>query len=204
MIYINGQKSELELNQFANFEEVINAANKHCIDEEEIITEVHLNNELFQELYPHQAEDIDIDEVEKVEITSVKCVEMASQIVAELFKVTSSMRLAATQASESLRRGDDADAFETINNMTDVIRNFLNMIFCFQSDFNAPVTNEYLALAEKYNQILMEVNEAMENEDWILVADLLEFEVAPLCSEWDEYLKSLDFFFNGEVNAISQ
>lgn len=205
MIYINGQKSELELNQFANFEEVINAANKCCNDENEIITEVHLNNELFQELYPHQAEDIDINEIEKVEITSVKYVEMASQIVSELYKVTSSMRLAATQASEFLRRGDDADAFATINNMTDVIRNFLNMIFCFQSDFNAPVTNEYMALAEKYNQILMEVNEAMENEDWILVADLLEFEVAPLCSEWDEYLNSLGFFFNHEASStVSQ
>lgn len=204
MIYINGQKSELELNQFANFEEVINAANKCCSDENEIITEVHLNNELFQELYPHQAEDIDIDEIEKVEITSVKYVEMASQIVSELFKVTASMRLAAAQASESLRRGDDADAFQTINNMTDVIREFLKMIFCFQSDFNAPITDEYVSLAERYNQILMEVNDAMESEDWILVADLLEFEVAPLCSEWDEYLTSLRFFFNNEVNTVSQ
>lgn len=204
MIYINGQKSKFELSQFANFEELIAATNKYCNDAKEIITEVHLNDELFQELYPHQAEDIEINEVEKVEITSVKYVEMASQIVSELFKVTSSMRMASTQAAESLRRGDDADAFSTINNLADVIRNFLNMVFCFQSDFHAPITNEYVALAEKYNQILMEVNEAMENEDWILVADLLEFEVAPLCSDWDEYLNSLRFFFNNEVNAISQ
>lgn len=46
------------------------------------------------------------------------------------------------------------------------------MIACFQSDFNAPVTAEYESLSEKYNQILLEVNDAMENEDWILVADL--------------------------------
>lgn len=204
MIYINGQKSQLELNQFANFEEVIAATNKVCNDAEEIITEVHLNNELFQELYPHQAEDIEINEIQKVEVTSIKYVDMASQIVSELFKVTESIRLASTEASESLRRGDDADAFEIINNMTDVVRNFLNMISCFQSDFNAPVTDEYTALAEKYAQILVEVNEAMENQDWILVADLLEFEIAPLCADWDEYLTSLSFFFNNEVNAISQ
>lgn len=48
------------------------------------------------------------------------------------------------------------------------------------------------------------MNEALENEDWILVADLLEFEVAPLCSDWDEYLTSLRFFFNNEVNTVSQ
>lgn len=72
MIYINGQKSEFEINQFANFEEIIDATNKYCNDSNEIITEVHLNNELFQELYPHQAEDIEINEIQKVEITSVK------------------------------------------------------------------------------------------------------------------------------------
>lgn len=49
---------------------------------------------------------------------------MASQIVTELFKVTSSIRIASTQASESLRRGDDMDALATITNMTEVIRNF--------------------------------------------------------------------------------
>lgn len=204
MIYINGQKSELELNQFANFEEVIAATNKVCNDAEEIITEVHLNNELFQELYPHQAEDIEINEVQKVEITSIKYVDMASQIVSELYKVTASIRLASTEASESLRRGDDADAFNTIKNMIDVVRNFLNMISCFQSDFNAPVTDEYTSLTEKYTQILVEMNDALENQDWILVADLLEFEIAPLCSDWDEYLTSLSFFFNNEVNAVSQ
>ncbi len=204
MIYINGQKSELELSQFANFEEVIAATNKVCNDAEEIITEVHLNNELFQELYPHQAEDIEINEIQKVEITSMKYVEMASQIVSELFKVTKSIRLASTNASESLRRGDDADAFNTITNMIDVVRNFLNMISCFQSDFNAPVTDEYTALTEKYSQILVEMNDALENQDWILVADLLEFELAPLSADWDEYLTSLSFFFNNEVNVISQ
>lgn len=204
MIYINGQKSELELSQFANFEEVIAATNKVCNDAEEIITEVHLNNELFQELYPHQAEDIEINEIQKVEITSMKYVEMASQIVSELFKVTKSIRLASTDASESLRRGDDADAFNTITNMIDVVRNFLNMISCFQSDFSAPVTDEYTALTEKYSQILVEMNDALENQDWILVADLLEFELAPLSADWDEYLTSLSFFFNNEVNVISQ
>ena len=62
MIYINGQKSEFELNQFSNFEEVIIATNAACNNANEIITEVHLNDELFQELYPHQAEDIEISE----------------------------------------------------------------------------------------------------------------------------------------------
>lgn len=204
MIYINGQKSAFEINQFANLEELILATNESCNNAHQIITAVHVNDELFQELYPHQAEDIDSAEIQKVEITAIDYVQMASQIVEELFKVTASIKLASTQASESLRRGDDMEALTTITNMTDVIRNFLNMLSFFQQDFDAPKTAEYTELFEKYSQILLEITEAMENEDWILVADLLEFEIAPLCAEWDSYLTSLRFYFQAEVNSISQ
>ena len=48
--------------------------------------------------------------------------------------------------------------------------------------------------------LLMNLMFNMENEDWILVADLLEFEIAPLCAEFDEYLKTLRFHFSTEVN----
>lgn len=204
MIYINGQKSAFEINQFANLEELLLATNESCNNAHQIITAVHLNDELFDELYPHQAEDIEPDEIKKVEITAISFTEMASQIVEELFKVTASVKLASVQASESLRRGDDMDALTTISNMTDVIRNFMTMISCFQQDFNAPKTPEYTELSEKYKQLLLEITEAMENEDWILVADLLEFEISPLCAEWDNYLTSLRFYFQTEVNGISQ
>ncbi len=200
MIYINGQKSAFEINQFANLEELIVAANESCTSANEVITEIHLNDELFNELYPHQAEDIEPNEIQKVEIFSIGYNKMASDIVEELFKVTASIRVAATQASETLRRGDDFEALNTIQNMTDVARNFFNMINYFQADFNAPETAEYKETVNKFNNIVDEINTEMENEDWILVADLLEFEVAPLCAEFDEYLKTLRFYFSTEVN----
>ncbi len=200
MIYINGQKSAFEISQFTNFEEIIIAANESCTSANEVITEIHLNNELFNELYPHQAEDIEASDIEKVEITSVASSKMASDIVEELFKVTASIRVASNQASESLRRGDDYEALTVIQDMTEVARNFFTMISYFQADFNAPETAEYKATSEKFNSIIDELNVNMENEDWILVADLLEFEISPLCTEFDEYLKTLRFYFSTEVN----
>lgn len=200
MIYINGQKSAFEISQFANFEELIIAANESCTSANEVITEIHLNDELFSELYPHQAEDIETSDIQKVEITTIACNQMASEIVEELFKVTASIRVASTQASESLRRGDDLEGLTLLQDMTEVARNFFNMITYFQADFNVPETAEYKATSEKFNNIIDEINVNMENEDWILVADLLEFEIAPLCAEFDEYLKTLRFHFSTEVN----
>lgn len=80
----------------------------------------------------------------------VKYVEMASQIVSELFKVTASVRLASAQASESLRSGDDADAFATISNMIEVVRNFFKT--------SSPVSN----LISK-RQLLMNIQPLQKN-----------------------------------------
>ena len=37
---------------------------------------------------------------------------------------------------------------------------------------------------EKFTSLLSEMTEVFESEDWILLADLLEYEFAPLCIEW--------------------
>ena len=38
--------------------------------------------------------------------------------------------------------------------------------------------------AEKLADLLSEMSDVLENEDWILLADLLEYEFLPLCDEW--------------------
>lgn len=200
MIYINDEKSALEINQFSNLEEVIEAVNEACTGANQIITAVFLNGELFQELYPHQAEDIEIGEIQKVEFTAMDYTKMALEIVTELYKVTEQIRLGSMQASKSLRSGDDMDALITINNLSDVIRDFLNMVTCLKQDFSTPESSEFNTLTEKYSQLIDELTEAMANEDWILVADLLEFEIAPLCADWNNYLNSMRDYFSAQVN----
>lgn len=200
MIYINDEKSALDITQFSNLEEVIEAVNESCASANQIITAVILNGELFQELYPHQAEDIEIGEIQKVEFTAMDNTQMALEIVTELYKVTEQIRLGSLQASQSLRSGDDMDALMTINNLSDVIRDFLNMVNCLQQDFATPENSEFSALAEKYSQLIEELTEAMANEDWILVADLLEFEIAPLCADWNGYLNFLRDYFSAHTN----
>ena len=37
---------------------------------------------------------------------------------------------------------------------------------------------------EKFTDLLSEMTEVFESEDWILLADLLEYEFLPLCEEW--------------------
>lgn len=195
MILINGKESKFQTQEFTNLEQMLLASFEDCTEAHQIITDVRLNDEIFSEIYPHQAEDISAAQVNKLEITSVPINSMALDIIEELFKVTKSLSLAAVQTSEHFRKGDDAKALEILQNLIDVNRDFLNVFGTLRTSFDVP-QDEYIdKVAEKYSDLLSEVIDVMEAEDWILLADLLEFEITPAYLEWDSCLNSIKLHY---------
>ena len=83
MIIIDGRASDLRIENFANLEEILVEANTECTREQRIVTDVLLNSEPFSEIYPHQAEDIERDEIRSVEISTMPLGEMALNVTDE-------------------------------------------------------------------------------------------------------------------------
>ena len=108
MIIVDGQPSPLEVVHFQNLEQII----EEVLDGERmrsrIVTDVFVNDEAFSEVYPHQAQDVEAHDINRVEIVSVPAVEMARNIVAELHKVVSLMAAAGQQVADFFRQADDA------------------------------------------------------------------------------------------------
>ncbi len=71
MITIDGANTNLRIENFANLEEILVRASSDSRLDNRIVTDVLLNDEVFSELYPHQAEDIAADAISSVEIRSV-------------------------------------------------------------------------------------------------------------------------------------
>ena len=44
---------------------------------------------------------------------------------------------------------------------------------------------------ERVSELLGEMSEVLSGEDWILLADLLEFEFNPVCEAWNKNLEKL-------------
>ena len=71
MIIVDGCKSDKEISNFANLEEVLtNLMDDEKMDDR-VVTDVFVNNESFSEIYPHQAEDVSCDTITSVEVRSV-------------------------------------------------------------------------------------------------------------------------------------
>ncbi len=180
MIIIDGQRSPLEVANFENLEQIIDKVMEDERMRSRVVTDVLVNNEAFSEIYPHQAEDMETAYISQVEIVSVPALEMAQNITRELYKVVTLMGKGGMQVAESFRMADDAQALELYGDLLEVNRDFLTMVGVLRNEFAMDSSEDFENSLDDLSSLFSEMIEIQENEDWILLADLLEYEYLPL------------------------
>lgn len=191
MIVIDGQQSTVALNDFENLEQVLESLMENDALQNRVVTDVFLNGQPFSEIYPHQAEDIESEEIEKVEIRSVPVAEMAVDITQELHKVIQLMSKGGREVAELFRQADDAEALETYQDLLDVVRSFLAMVGTLREEFGLSSQPDFLAASKQLSVLFTEMTEVLSNEDWVLLADLLEYEFLPAVSKWEGVVETI-------------
>ncbi|HJA78490.1 hypothetical protein [uncultured Desulfovibrio sp.] len=192
MIIVDGRNSGKEISNFANLEEILVDVMEEEGMESRVVTDVLVNNELFSEIYPHQAEDISTASINSVEVRSIEASEMALAIAGEMEKVAVMMKKAAHEIARLFREGTNADALDLLQDLVEVIRDFLSMLNLLRTQYLKTAGDISLNLqGDKFAELVSEMNEVMEGEDWILLADLLEYEFAPLCEAWRDASKQV-------------
>lgn len=191
MIVVDGVKSGLEVNNFNNLEELLVKVIADSDMDDRVVTDVLVNEENFSEIYPHQAEDIETEEIQSVEIVSVPVHDMAVDITRELYKVVRVMHEGGNQVAELFRQADDGQALEVYQDLLDVIRDFLGMIGVLRSEFSLSKNEQFNDAVAEISQLFSEMGEVMENEDWILLADILEYEFVPATEKWKKVIAKI-------------
>lgn len=191
MIVIDGRQTDMKLDSFANLEEILVKVLTEDYLENRIVTDVLVNEETFSEIYPHQAEDVQTDEIRSLEIRTVPVGEMAVNISRELYKVIQVMTSGAKQVATLFRQADDTEALELLQDLIDVTRDFMGMISTLRAEFSLRGGVDFQTNVDQISDLLSEMTEVLENEDWILLADLLEYEFLPVCENWKQVIQSL-------------
>jgi Predicted peptidyl-prolyl cis-trans isomerase (rotamase), cyclophilin family len=191
MLLIDGQEKDLDISGFENLDQVFIKVMEDGDLNDRVVTDVFVNDKPFSEIYPHQAEDIDMSDVQRVEIRTLGVTEVAVEITRELYKVVTLMGEGATRVAEMFRQADDADALETYQDLLDVTRNFINMISILRSEFALKDHKEFLEASDQLSGLFSEMTEVLANEDWILLADLLEYEFLPAVNRWKKVVALL-------------
>lgn len=191
MIVIDGKETGLEINNFGNLEELLVKVVEGDYLNNRMVTDVYVNQESFSEIYPHQAEDIPAQEIRSVEIVSVPVPEMAVNITRELYKVVRLMSEGGRTVADLFRQADDSEALELYQDLLDVTRDFLGMIGVLRDEFSLRDSTTFNNNVEELTNLFSEMVEVTENEDWILLADLLEYEFLPAVDKWKKVIAQL-------------
>ncbi len=191
MIVIDGKQCEIGTQNLENLEQIFDKVLQDGHLEDRIVTDVMVNNEPFTEIYPHQSEDIEMSEIESVEIVTMATDDMAVEITLELYKVVNIMAEGGKQVAELFRQADDAEALDTYQDLLEVIRNFLRMVGVLRDEYSLKDHAEYDTNANELSEMFSEMSSVLENEDWILLADLLEYEFLPAVEKWKRVIKQL-------------
>ena len=184
MIIVDGCKSEKAISNFANLEEVLLNVMQEAKMEDRVVTDVLVNDELFSEIYPHQAEDLSSSDIKSIEIRTVPASQMALDISGEMHKVAQLMLNGARNVARLFREAKDGDALELLQDLLDVTRDFLNMVSDLRTRYLNGANAEFAEKTQNLSDLISEMSDVLANEDWVLMADLLEYELAPQCEDW--------------------
>lgn len=201
MITIDGLEQDVNLSNFENLEQVLVAvAGDDCLGER-IVTDVLLNGEPFSELYPHQAEDISATEIQSLEVKTAGFAQMSMDVIGELPKVIQLIANSTATVAGLFRENKLSEALELLQDLVDVSRALMETIEPLMvSQFAEGVSKDLKAFAHSFSSILTEINEAISFEDWILVADLLEYEYGAESEKLSEVLKKFQINIDKKVN----
>ena len=188
MIIIDGRQSTMEIGNFANLEEILVKVVEEEVTDGNIVTDVFVNEEAFSEIYPHHAEDIEAEEIDRLEIRTITMSEMATDVTQELFTVIKVMQNGAKGVSGLMRQGDTAEALEVLQDLLDVTRHFLKTISVLHERFPNQDRGALAEVSTTLDSLLTEMADVMTDQDWLLLADLLEYEFHPACEEWNRVL----------------
>lgn len=191
MILIDGQQIASPAQAYANLEELLMDVVKDRALENRVVTDILLDGEAFSEIYPHQAEDIETSEFKTVEIVSMPVHDMAADITRELYKVVHIMGEGGRGVADLFRRAEDGSALDMYQDLLDVTRDFLNMLSVLRNEFSMRKNPDFEKLSEEFSVLFGEMGEVMENQDWILLADLLEYEFNPITDKWKKIIAAL-------------
>lgn len=184
MIIVDGRQDERKISNFANLEEILADVMKDEQLAGRVITDVIVNDENFSEIYPHQAEDMSCDSITKIEIRSEPMDKLAVEMAGEMHKVATLMGNGARNVGKLFRENKNSDALELLQDLLDVTRDFMGLITKLRDQYLGGADEEFMSKTESLSDLLSEMSEVMENEDWVLLSDLLEYEFAPLCDNW--------------------
>jgi hypothetical protein len=194
-VLINGTPVNEMYTGAANLEDLIVKLSKTSVPVNHLVSNVTVNGKHFSELYPGQSREIGTDKIVDLNIDTVSLDTIAAASLHDSIVFLEHMSRAVLKTAELFRMYDETEANEHFVNVLESLRALFQFLDMIQKsiawDFKTSLYNGQPVLKswDKLKDIIDELKNIQDEGDWILLADLLEYELAPTLITWSKIFK---------------
>lgn len=192
-VNINKKEVEIEDSSLKTFGDLMKKISERFLDDS-FITKVSLNGKELTKKEEMQNYSLDNDKVKFLEIETTSLDDMKNRGFFLIEEYLKKMVEQMERTSETLRVGDEVEANQLYAVCIEDLKLLINLIedisFVLNVDFNQ-IEFEGFAIQtrlDKFSYHIREMILSQENSDWVMLADLIEYELIPLLQEWRDIM----------------
>lgn len=195
-VYIDSTPLDINRGKFSNLEDLIYEVMSKHTSGNRLIVEVKINDVTFSERWPGEAKIIPLDKIVKIEFITESIEKIATEILNNIPEQIENITNGLLKAAELYRVADEQEANLNFVKLLTSLRDFVNFVTQLKNtDIISweSVDVEGMDVETHYKKLINLIDEMIdvqEDEDWILLADLIEYELLPIMNKWKEFLSS--------------
>jgi hypothetical protein len=197
-VTINEQCIAEDFSHMRSLEEALVELNDRFVPEGQQLFQVRVNGEFFSERYPRESKYMELKEIATLDLKTIPDREMARVILGEVVQQAEILLQAIHQSARLFRVAAEDEANHYFAQVLEALRWLLTTgdTACqvLQVDLRAAVAGQNRlnsSFLRSLQELLSEMLEISENEDYILLADLMEYDLLPTVREWQQFLQNL-------------
>jgi hypothetical protein len=197
-VTINEQQIPEDFSHMRSLEEALVELNDRFVPPGQQLFQVRVNGEFFSERYPRESKYVELKEISTLDLKTIPDKDMARVILGEAVDQAEILCQAIEKSARLFRVTAEDEANHYFAQVIEALRWLLmtGEIACqvLEVDLGKAVSlraGQPSSSFQSLQDLLTEMVEISENEDYILLADLMEYELLPTVREWQQILQNL-------------
>ena len=197
-VTVNEQQIPEDFSHMRSLEEALVDLNDRFVPPGQQLFQVKVNGEFFSERYPRESKYMQLKEISTLDLKTIPDKDMARVILGEAVEQGEILCQAIEKSARLFRVTAEDEANHYFAQVIEALRWLLmtgeTACQVLEVDLGKAVSRQVgqpSPFFQNLQDLLGEMVEISENEDYILLADLMDYELLPTVREWQQILQNL-------------
>lgn len=193
-IILNNEEIEHEVDRFNTLGDLLENLKSSRFGDKEFISAISINGDTIEENKRAGLENKPIGEITSLEISTDHPLDVSLRVLENMGEFLRHLVVLINQSADKFRMDDETDANKYFINCVEGLQTFVGVLDKVRSLNNIDLSlikHGSVSAAEKQDElskIFSSLQVTQADKDWIAVADVLEYELAPLINDWRDIL----------------